>query len=142
VRAHALLRLPRLYPAGSVAPLLAGARSRFADVRAAAVAELVERSDAAADADGGPVAEALATALGSDDAELRLGAARGLALRGDPRAIDALAALLRDGDCADDARAALVEAAGRAPTVAGAAASALAASCSTIPTAPPTSTRW
>ncbi|MBK9030615.1 MAG: HEAT repeat domain-containing protein [Myxococcales bacterium] len=127
VRAHALLRLPRLYPAGSVAPLLAGARSRHADVRAAAVGQLVERgSDGAAAADAAPVIEALATALGSDDAELRFGAADGLARRGDLRAIDALAAFLRDGDRTDEACTALIEAAGRAPTVAAAAATALA----------------
>ena len=128
VREHAFLRLARLYPAGSVAPLLAGARSRHADVRGSAVTMLVERSaEGAGDADAGPVLEALASALTSDDADLRFGAASGLARRGDPRAVDVLGGFLRDEERVEEALEALITASGRAPSIAGAAALVVAA---------------
>jgi ParB family chromosome partitioning protein len=146
VRAHAARRLVRLYPAGSVAPQLAAAQSRHADVRLGAVAELASALElprpaaapgVAGDAAPDPTAaivEALVGALGSEHADLRLRAAVALARHGDPLGIDVLGAFLRsdDGDHFEEALDALVGLAGRAPgapgtDAAGAAAEVIAA---------------
>ncbi|HMG24697.1 MAG TPA: HEAT repeat domain-containing protein [Kofleriaceae bacterium] len=135
VRAHAALRLARLYPAGSAAPQLLAAQSRHADVRLGAIAQLASALEAAGPAPGpGPggaaaadptaaIVEALVGALGSEHADLRLRAAVALAGRGDPLGIDVLGAFLRSDDHADQALTALVGLAGRAPAAGGAGAS-------------------
>ena len=45
VRAHAALRLPKLYPAGSAEPQLVAAQGRHADVRLAAITQLATAAD-------------------------------------------------------------------------------------------------
>ncbi|HSR99484.1 MAG TPA: HEAT repeat domain-containing protein, partial [Kofleriaceae bacterium] len=146
VRAHAALRLPRLYPVGSVEPQLLAAQSRHADVRLAAITQLaaaleLERApdDAGAGAASGAsgasgaaaaILEALVAALGSEHADLRLRAAVALARRGHPLGIEVLGGFLRSEDHAEEALAALVSLAdGRARSdgAAAAAAEAIAA---------------
>ena len=120
VRLHAALRLPRLFPQDSVEGLVLAAQSRWSDVRLEAVSRLLE----AAGAGGTAVLEALAGALSSDDTELRLRAAQGLARRGDARGVGVLAALVSDEDRGEDALEALVA---LSATGGGAAAAALVA---------------
>ncbi|NVB84055.1 MAG: hypothetical protein HOV81_37110, partial [Kofleriaceae bacterium] len=121
VRAHAALRLSRLYPAGSAEPQLLAARSRHADVRLAAITQL-----ATATVPTPASTDALVAALASEHADLRLRAAVALARQGNPLGIDVLAAFLRDEDHDDAALEALVSLADREDS-AGAAAEAIAA---------------
>lgn len=123
VRAHAALRLPRLYPAGSAEPQLVAARSRHADVRLAAIAQL-----ATAREPGPAVIDALVAALGSEHADLRLRAAVALARLPGAAAqgVDVLGALLRTDEHAREALRALIGLADRADS-AGAAAEVIAA---------------
>jgi ParB family chromosome partitioning protein len=143
VRAHAALRLVRLYPTGSVEPQLLAAQSRHADVRLAAVTQLasaleLERpaspqgpAEVAPSATAVAITDALVAALGSEHTDLRLRAAIALAKRGNPLGIEVLGGFLRSGDHADEALEALVGLAdGTSPgstSGAGAAAEAIAA---------------
>ncbi|TMQ20673.1 MAG: hypothetical protein E6J91_03375 [Deltaproteobacteria bacterium] len=114
VRAHAALRLPRLYPAGSVAPQLLAAQSRHADVRLGAIAQLASALELARGAPAASpdptvaIVDALVGALGSEHADLRLRAATALARRGDPLGIEVLGGFLRSDDHADEALSALI----------------------------------
>ena len=136
VRAHAALRLLRLYPAASVEPLLIAAQSRHADVRLAAITQLASAYEldpgaADRDAEGGlgdhmaaeagaggdageprdptaAITDALVAALGSDYADLRLRAAVALARRGNSLGIEILGSFLRSEEHAHAALAALV----------------------------------
>ncbi|HUJ57489.1 MAG TPA: HEAT repeat domain-containing protein, partial [Kofleriaceae bacterium] len=121
VRAHAALRLPRLYPAGSAEPQLVAARSKFGDIRLGAISQL-----ATAPEQTSAIHDALVGSLASEHADLRLAAAIALARRGDPLGIDVLAGFLRGDDHGRAALAALVALADR-PASAGAAAEAIAA---------------
>lgn len=121
VRAHAALRLPRLYPAGSAEPQLLAARSRHADVRLAAITQLANATEATSS-----VTDALVAALGSEHADLRLRSAMALARRGNSLGIDVLGAFLRDEDHDDAALAALITLADQEAS-AGAAADVIAA---------------
>ncbi len=127
VRAHAALRLVRLYPAGSAEPQLIAARSKHADVRLAAIAQL-----ASAPVPTPAITEALVAALASEHADLRLRAAVALAKQGNALGIDILGGFLRadakvaGGEQATEALAALVSLADR-ETSAEAAAAAIAA---------------
>jgi ParB family chromosome partitioning protein len=118
VREHAALRLPRLYPSGSVEPHLRAAGSKHADIRMTAISSLLGIRDA-----GPEVADAIAGALTSELPDLRFAAAVGLAKRGDPRGVDVLATFLRSEDQVYEAREALTD---LAVTPAGAAAAAAA----------------
>ncbi|HLL23761.1 MAG TPA: HEAT repeat domain-containing protein, partial [Kofleriaceae bacterium] len=120
VRAHAALRLAKLYPAGSAEPQLLAAQSRHADIRLAAITQLASAADPSA-----AIIDALVAALGSEHADLRLRAAVALARRGKPEGIDVLSAFLRSDDYADAALRALVSLADR-PESAGFAAEAMA----------------
>src|SRR5262249_19135873 len=105
VRAHAALRLPRLYPPGSAEPQLVAARSRHADVRLAAITQLATAADPSP-----AITDALVAALASEDADLRLRAAVALARRGGAAAamgIDVLGGFLRSEDHAGEALDAL-----------------------------------
>src|SRR5262249_33814273 len=79
VRAHAALRLARLYPAGSAEPQLLAARSKHADVRLAAITQRATAPGATP-----AITDALVAALASEHADLRLRAAVALAKRGNP----------------------------------------------------------
>ena len=112
VRAHAAMRLSRLYPPGSAAPQLLAARSRHADVRLAAITELASANDPSP-----AITDALISALGSEHSDLRLAAAVALAKRGGEAGssgVDVLAAFLRSEDEADDAIDALTDLGGSA----------------------------
>ncbi|MEU2546586.1 ankyrin repeat domain-containing protein [Streptomyces roseolus] len=88
--------LAGLVPAGhleALGVLLALSRDGDARVRDWAVLALAELPD-----DTPLVREALAERLADPDPETAAEAARGLAIRQDPRAVDALAAVLADGD--------------------------------------------
>ena len=87
-RRHALEQLPRLYPAGSLEPWLLALNSRYDDLRLTVVDRLLDANDAR-------IAAALSRALASEHDELRLRAAVGLAQRGEPLALEVLAAALR-----------------------------------------------
>ncbi|MEJ7598372.1 MAG: HEAT repeat domain-containing protein [Kofleriaceae bacterium] len=121
VRAYAALRLSKLYPTGSAEPQLLAARSRHGDVRLAAITQLATASDPSP-----AITEALAAALGSEHADLRLRAAVALARRGNALGIEVLGAFLRTDDNATEALRALVSLADR-PDSAAAAADAIAA---------------
>ncbi len=121
VRAHAALRLPRLYPTGSPEPQLVIARSKHGDVRLAAITELANAAEPTP-----AITDALVAALGSEHADLRLAAAVALARAGNPTGIDVLGGFLRSEDHEREAIAALVGLADRAES-AGAAADAIAA---------------
>ena len=103
VRAHAALRLARLYPAGSAEPQLIAARSKHGDVRLAAITQL-----ASAAVPTPAITEALVAALGSEHADLRLRAAVALARSGNSLGIDVLGGFLRSDDHASEALEALV----------------------------------
>lgn len=103
VRAYAALRVAKLYPAGSVEPQLAAARSRHGDVRLAAITELATSSDRSSAID-----DALIAALASEHADLRLVAAVALARRGNATGIEVLSSFLSDDDHAADALEALL----------------------------------
>ncbi|HTL38740.1 MAG TPA: HEAT repeat domain-containing protein, partial [Kofleriaceae bacterium] len=120
-RAHAALRLARLYSSGSAEPQLLAAQSKHADVRLAAITQLANATEATQ-----AITDALVAALGSEHADLRLRAAVALARRGNPLGIDVLGAFLRDEDHDDAALAALISLADR-DTSAAAAAEAIAA---------------
>ncbi|HSK00030.1 MAG TPA: hypothetical protein VK932_02270, partial [Kofleriaceae bacterium] len=130
VRAHAALRLSRLYPAGSAEPQLVAAGSRHADVRLAAVAQLATATDPSP-----AITDALVAALGSEHADLRLRAGVALARRGNSQGIDVLAAFLRTEEHWEEALRSLIgladrpESAGAAPPMraSGIAAEAIAA---------------
>jgi len=117
-RRHALEQLPRLYPAGSLEPWLLALNSRFDDLRLTVVDRLLDAQDPR-------VATALSRALASEQEELRLRAAVGLAQRGDPLALDVLAAALhsdaRNTNRALEALVALAHARPHESTAAGAA---------------------
>jgi ParB family chromosome partitioning protein len=115
-RAHAALRVVRLYPAGSAEPQLLAAQSKHADVRLAAITQLANATEATP-----AITDALVAALGSEHADLRLRAAVALARRGNPLGIDVLGAFLRDEDHDDAALAALVTLADRETSAAAAA---------------------
>ncbi|MDV9191929.1 HEAT repeat domain-containing protein, partial [Streptomyces sp. SR27] len=88
--------LAGIVPAGHVEALgvlLALSRDGDARVRDWATLALAELPD-----DTPLVREGLAERLGDSDPETAAEAARGLAIRQDPRAVDALAAVLADGD--------------------------------------------
>jgi ParB family chromosome partitioning protein len=128
VRAHAALRLARLYPAGSVEPQLVAAQSRHADVRLAAVTQLASAFELERAPVGDPsrpdpsaaITDALVAALGSEHADLRLRAAVALARRGNSLGIDVLGGFLRSDEHADEALEALVGLAGaRSPGAPG-----------------------
>ncbi|HEY1813078.1 MAG TPA: hypothetical protein VGG74_12095 [Kofleriaceae bacterium] len=121
VRAHAALRLPRLYPAGSAEAQLVIARSKHGDVRLAAITELANAPEQTA-----ATTDALVAALASEHADLRLRAAVALARAGNPTGIDVLAGFLRADDHARAALDALVALADNEHT-GGAAADAIAA---------------
>lgn len=87
-RRHALGQLPRLYPSGSLEPWLLALNSRFDDLRLTVVDRLLDANDPR-------VAAALSRALESEQEELRLRAAVGLAQRGEALALDVLATALR-----------------------------------------------
>jgi len=138
VRAHAAMRLERLFPAGSAEPQLIAARSKHSDVRLAAITQLASAatvspaiaSPGSAGARSTPdgsaqVIDALVAALGSEHADLRLKAAVALARKGNSLGIDVLGAFLRDADHWDDALEALVSLADR-PESAGTAAELIA----------------
>ncbi|WP_329624055.1 ankyrin repeat domain-containing protein [Streptomyces sp. NBC_01255] len=88
--------LAGIVPAGhteALGVLLALSRDGDARVRDWATLALAELPD-----DTPLVREGLAERLGDDDPETAAEAARGLAIRQDPRAVDALATILADGD--------------------------------------------
>ncbi|MEU7514468.1 HEAT repeat domain-containing protein, partial [Streptomyces sp. NPDC042898] len=88
--------LAGIVPAGhteALGVLLALSRDGDARVRDWATLALAELPD-----DTPLVREGLAERLGDDDPETAAEAARGLAIRQDPRSVDALAAVLADGD--------------------------------------------
>ncbi|MDS4019046.1 MAG: HEAT repeat domain-containing protein [Candidatus Competibacter sp.] len=87
-RRHALEQLPRLYPTSSLEPWLLALNSRYDDLRLTVVDRLLDANDPR-------IAAALSRALESAHDELRLRAAVGLAQRGEPLALDVLAAALR-----------------------------------------------
>ncbi|MGW2058367.1 ankyrin repeat domain-containing protein [Streptomyces sp. NPDC001840] len=94
VRRLAALALTGLVPGDhrdGVWALILLSRDADASVRDRAVPALAE-----VDADTREIREALAARLNDPDAETAAGAARGLAVRQDPRAIDALARILAD----------------------------------------------
>lgn len=91
VRAYALAKLPRLFPARSLDPWLLALACPFADVRLSVVDKLLTATDAR-------VTEALAAALSSDHEDLRLKVSVALARRGDLRTVDVLASFLRSED--------------------------------------------
>ena len=132
VRAHAALRLAKLYPAGSAEPQLLAAQSRHGDVRLAAITQLASTPDPSP-----AIIDALVAALGSEHADLRLRAAVALARRGNSQGIDVLGAFLRTEDNASDALRSLIGLADRSaprgargddrPESAGAAAEVIAA---------------
>ncbi|MGW6392237.1 ankyrin repeat domain-containing protein [Streptomyces sp. NPDC055103] len=96
VRRAAAGALAGIVPAGNpeaLGVLLALSRDGDARVRDWATLALAELPD-----DTPLVREGLAERLGDDDPETAAEAARGLAIRQDPRAVDALAAILADGD--------------------------------------------
>lgn len=117
-RRHALEQLPRLYPVGSLEPWLLALNSRFDDLRLTVVDRLLDAQDPR-------VVTALSRALTSEQEELRLRAAIGLAQRGDPLALDVLAAALhgeaRNASRALEALITLAHARPRQPAAAGAA---------------------
>ncbi|MBA2538340.1 MAG: HEAT repeat domain-containing protein, partial [Deltaproteobacteria bacterium] len=116
VRAYAALRLPKLYPAGSAEPQLLAAQSRHGDLRLAAISQLATAANPSP-----AIIEALAAALGSEHADLRLRAAVALAKRDDARGVDVLGAFLRSEDHAAKALDALIGLAGSASASAAAA---------------------
>jgi ParB family chromosome partitioning protein len=91
VRAHALGRLPRLYPEGSVDPWLLALDCPHPDVRLSVVDRLVDLRDER-------VTRALGQAMESSHEDLRLKAADALARRGDARTVDVLGTFLRSED--------------------------------------------
>ncbi|WP_405986389.1 ankyrin repeat domain-containing protein [Streptomyces sp. NBC_00872] len=96
VRRRAALALTGLVPGGhrdGVWALILLSRDADASVRDRAVLALAD-----VDADSHEIREALAARLNDPDAETAAKAARGLAVRQDPRAIDALARILADED--------------------------------------------
>lgn len=103
VRAHALGRLEKLSPKGSLEPWLFALESRYADVRSAVVDRLLGSDDPRVQA-------ALSRAMESDHEDLRLKAAAALARRKVAAAIDVLAPFLRSEDVrvANDALEALI----------------------------------
>ncbi|MBA3502005.1 MAG: HEAT repeat domain-containing protein, partial [Deltaproteobacteria bacterium] len=121
VRAHAALRLAKLYPAGSAEPQLLAAQSRHADVRLSAITQLASAPDPTP-----AIIDALVAALGSEHTDLRLRAAVALARRGNSQGIDVLGAFLRSEDNVDEALESLIGLADR-PESAGAAAEVIAA---------------
>lgn len=95
VRRAAAAGLAGIVPAGhaeAVGVLLALSRDDDARVRDWATLALAELPD-----DTPLVREGLAERLGDDDPETAAEAARGLAIRQDPRAVDALSSILADG---------------------------------------------
>ncbi len=135
VRAHAALRLPRLYPAGSVEPQLLAAQSRHGDIRLAAITQLGAAPDQSAAGDqtappfGGAAArgqasaveDALTAALASEHVDVRFSAALALAKRGSSLGVDVLAGFLRSDDRAVQALDALESLAHKADNAAAAA---------------------
>ncbi|WP_093801334.1 ankyrin repeat domain-containing protein [Streptomyces sp. Wb2n-11] len=108
VRHRVALSLLGLVPAGhqeGVAALVALSRDPDDEVRDWATLAL-----AGSDADTPEIRDALADRLGDHDADTAAEAARGLAARRDPRAVDALARLLGDEDPEGYAYATAVEA--------------------------------
>ncbi|MET9672716.1 ankyrin repeat domain-containing protein [Streptomyces sp. NPDC006482] len=94
--------LAGIVPAGhpeAIGVLLALSRDGDARVRDWATLALAELAD-----DTPRVREGLAERLGDDDPETAAEAARGLAIRQDPRSVDALASILADGDPSGAAR--------------------------------------
>ncbi|CAN5181592.1 hypothetical protein BH11MYX1_BH11MYX1_51370 [soil metagenome] len=121
VRAHAALRLPRLYPAGSAEPQLIAARSTHGDVRLAAITQLASASQPTR-----AITDALVAALGSEHADLRLRAAVALARANNPLGVDVLGSCLRSDEQSGEALAALIGLASN-PTSAGNAAEVIGA---------------